>query len=110
MKIRSGFVSNSSSSSFVLVTSVENHERAMSELNEKEQKFINAMMFPGGVVFGRKVMVGEEISSENWYTLSEVAREIGMEDEDDASWETWEKYQKLLKEKKEEVFSYSMDF
>lgn len=108
MKIRNGFVSNSSSSSFVLMTSVENHERAMSELNEKEQKFISAMMFPGGVVFGRKVMVGEDISSENWYTLSEVAGQIGMEDED--YYETWEKYQKLLKEKREEVFSYSMDF
>jgi hypothetical protein len=109
MKIRQGFVSNSSSSSFVVATSVENHERALKQFDEEGQKIINAMMYKGGTLFGRKIMVGEEISTESYGTLGEVLQELDLETSSDA-WETWNKYQEILKENKEEVFSCRMDF
>lgn len=43
MKIRIGFVSNSSSTSFVLMTSLENHEKAMAKLNDYGRAVIMAM-------------------------------------------------------------------
>ena len=43
MKTRIGFVSNSSSTSFMLLCSVENHEKAMAKLDEYETAVIKAM-------------------------------------------------------------------
>jgi len=44
MKTRNGFVSNSSSSSFVIVTSKENHERAMKALHPYVQDVVNQVI------------------------------------------------------------------
>ncbi len=43
MKTRSGFVSNSSSSSFVCIVRKEDHEKIMAQLNNKEQSLISEM-------------------------------------------------------------------
>ena len=43
MKTRAGFVSNSSSSSFVLVTTKENHERALAELPPIVRLVVNSI-------------------------------------------------------------------
>ena len=40
MKVRSGFVSNSSSSSFVCIATRESHEKAMAKLNEKDRQLV----------------------------------------------------------------------
>lgn len=40
MKIRNSFISNSSSSSYVLITSLENHEQAMNRLNSIQRELI----------------------------------------------------------------------
>lgn len=40
MKVRNGFVSNSSSSSFVIVTTKDEHEKAFKKLNQEEKNII----------------------------------------------------------------------
>jgi len=44
MKVRQGFVSNSSSSSFVIVASDETLQKVLSGLEEESQKFINFIL------------------------------------------------------------------
>lgn len=110
MKVRMGFVSNSSSSSFVIVTSVENHERVIKQLNDLEKAVVNAMMYKrSGTFFGREIMVGEEVSSENWYTLSELDIEVEVDCEDEI-YDAWAKYRKLVIENKDEVFTCQVNF
>jgi len=43
MKVRNGFVSNSSSSSFVITTTLENHKRALSKLSPYVAAVLEAM-------------------------------------------------------------------
>ena len=47
MKIRSGFVSNSSTSSFCIIIPVENHEEIVSRLSDYGQKVIRALQRAG---------------------------------------------------------------
>jgi hypothetical protein len=60
MKIRNGFVSNSSSSSFLLLTTVENYERAKANLT-KFQLAVAEQMKTEAKVFGRDM-----VSFETW--------------------------------------------
>lgn len=50
MKSRRGFVSNSSSSSFILIVPMSAHERAMKKLTDFERAVINFAMKPAGDV------------------------------------------------------------
>ena len=71
MKVRSGFVSNSSSSSFILITSVENHKKALEQLTGYERAIANVMVKEREEeLFGTKVVVAEEYSGE-WSSIYE---------------------------------------
>ena len=128
MKTRTGFVSNSSSSSFVLITTKENHDKAMEKLSPYEKAVIKAIMEPDNV-FGRKCMVGGEYSDNGGGGNLDYL-EIEYEDEDKAEdenadenadedtdendennpYDAWEKYRNEVKKDRKSVFTYSMDW
>jgi len=114
MKVRSGFVSNSSSSSFVLVTSVENHERVLGELTEYERAVAEAMAVKETqTLFGKKIVVVEEYCGGEWWTVGDL--DLGEkwtdweEENPDARNLAWEAYTTLMdKSPKDEVFSITV--
>jgi len=115
MKLRSGFVSNSSTSSFVLVTSVENHERILQQCTEYEKDVIKAMtMTREHKLFGRDIVFMEEYSSSSWWTLAELPFNEKWEEFEDenphARSEAWDKYISLIGESPdEEVFTITVE-
>jgi len=57
MKIRNGFVSNSSSSSFIIVSSPEIHEKVLSEINDDLVRTVINGVSSNDVAFGKDVIV-----------------------------------------------------
>jgi hypothetical protein len=133
MKIRTGFVSNSSSSSFVMLATVENHEKALESLNDLQRAIINAMShcFKKHKIFGQDLimlnyMAGEYSSlpenlfqqlAEKYpaelYDNGEASLEYD-EDERYLNWETiWEavdKYQTEVEKDKDNYWSHREHF
>jgi hypothetical protein len=56
MKFRNGFVSNSSTSSFIIVTTVENHEKTMQSLHPYTQAVVKHALSESGEFFGKKLV------------------------------------------------------
>ena len=123
MKIRNGFVSNSSSSSFLLITTIENHNHVMGQLTNYERAVIIAIMKTTEnskqSLFGREVVCLEEFSGESYYTIGELVLEKKWEEfeekecpdyPEDIRNNAWEKYQELVKEYPGEVFIRKFNF
>ena len=110
MKIRNGFVSNSSSSSFLLLTTVENYERAKATLT-KFQQAVAEQMKSEVKVFGRDM-----VSFETWHNQGASWTEdfwVEGDFDEDESQDTYDAFDALetaVKEgPKDEYYTKSID-
>ena len=112
MKIRSGFVSNSSSSSFILIVSDEDHIKALDILDGYGKKFIEKLMTHSNVG-GMNVRVASFYESdEHGFKYLKVDKN---EDEDDDAlldkkMEIYETYVRNLKDNGANIFQTSIDY
>ena len=115
MKIRNGFVSNSSSSSFFCVLSKKDHDKIMSELTKKQQKIINKYienekigdMDVVGYGYASDRNGGSLYSGDIYFNeYQEEGDEIQYEDFDDAT----VAYEKSIKDAKIKTFKLDFDF
>jgi hypothetical protein len=108
MKIRDGFVSNSSSSSFLLLTTVENYERAKANLT-KFQLAVAEKMKTEVKVFGRD-MVSFETWTNQGCSWTEDFWVEGDFDEDEDVYDAFDVFEMEVKKgPKDEYYTKSID-
>jgi len=98
MKVRIGFVSNSSSSSFLLLTTKENYQRAISESSEFDAEVAQTMVKE--VTFLGRTMVYFEL----WHNQGGSWSEYIDVDGEGSVYEAWEAFERKLKKSPSEVF------
>jgi hypothetical protein len=110
MKTRLGFVSNSSTTAFFFMTTPANHERAIAQLTDYERAVANQIVETTKFMGMDLVYVGDlsdqGVGSYNFY---DFCLEGDIETPEDASpYEAFDKYERIVKERPEEVFRWSM--
>lgn len=119
MKIRMGFVSNSSSSSFVVLTTKENHERVLAKMSEQQRGIIEQMISKTKFLGKEMVYLGG-LGYDGAYDFTENiditcdGKFPEQENDDDDETETCPseiayKWQEMVNENKEETFGWSGD-
>lgn len=104
MKVRSGFVSNSSSSSYVLVVALNDHNKAMMKLSKDDRKWMDEVTsgLKPQQLGSQMVLVIPDLYREEWASVGSLV--IGCETERDDipgdywefDWGFWERYRGLL--------------
>jgi hypothetical protein len=125
MKIRTGFVSNSSSSSFLVIATMANHTKAMAALDEFKQDVVCKVM-KTDTVFGQQMMVGQTYDAHGEGTFDNMVRnwtecDIEGDDAEDPDfdfqdeayrrvYDAWNEYLGELNKNPDEVFVTLNDF
>lgn len=118
MKIRNGFISNSSSSSFVLITTKENYDRAMKEATPFQQALAKAMAnedtFMGKPVVKFGAMSVMDSSMFEYFDVDFDEPESKEEEDEEepeeyCRSEAWDTFETLLYKNKKEVISMHLD-
>ena len=105
MKLRTGFVSNSSSSSFVLVISKKDHEEALKQMPAAAEKLFDYLDCSEGKIGDVElVLFGEWSDAGGSGTWNYIDEDLGGLEEGEIEgaedwYEVWEQYQKLVKGK-----------
>jgi hypothetical protein len=110
MKVRTGFVSNSSSSSFVIMTTKKNHDEVLSKLTEFHKKVVEAIGIKEFKFCDIDCVAVGIYSSHGCSTFDDI--DIDIDDVDDAGigkGEAWEEYRGKVREKRGEVFVHSQE-
>jgi hypothetical protein len=102
MKIRSRFVSNSSSSSFIVLVTKEAHEEAMAKLHPWERTVVDCFMSEGKIG-NQEIYYGGHFSSDGCDAFEYLSVEEAPQELKDAAskWDTaeriaWDKYESSL--------------
>jgi len=93
MKIRTRFVSNSSSSSFVGYTTPLEHQKALAKLTEKERCQLQKFPFKTITKFGIELIELQSSSSDSYICIQD--KEL-IDDSAEFDDDFWEQKQKLL--------------
>jgi hypothetical protein len=115
MKIRNGFVSNSSSSSFVLLIDFDYYEATLA--NDPYLRHVADHLGKSAQVFWKKVMSFSGFSNDNYNWLSEIMMPpFGTREDDyESLGESWDKIENLFavysnKKDPEKVFFATIDW
>lgn len=123
MKIRQGFVSNSSTSSFVLVIEKEWYEECLSEATEYSQHVVKETRPELMDVLGIPCMVIEGWAESDSTSLTEIKQHPSEDkywDQENGEWDVdsditqireqaFEEFEILVSRKKDRIFLHTMD-
>lgn len=100
MKIRTSFISNSSSSSYILITSKENHDKALAKLTTAEMDELNECFS-----FERKF--GIDLVTIGKLNIMDSATYIGGKEHTYPLYNAFIKYKHEVRKNPDEVLEYS---
>jgi hypothetical protein len=81
MKVRLGFVSNSSSSSFIMLVTEEDYKAVYEGLNSIEKKVMDYLVKDGGNFAGHKIKKFSTYSGDGYGTWDECSVELTEEEQ-----------------------------